>query len=40
MNTASRMRKSGGGSVINLSSIRIVGQGNIHVGYNASRVVG
>jgi NAD(P)-dependent dehydrogenase (short-subunit alcohol dehydrogenase family) len=32
------MRKSGGGSVINLSSISgIVGQGNIHVGYNASK---
>ena len=32
------MRKGGGGSVINLSSISgIVGQGNIHVGYNASK---
>jgi NAD(P)-dependent dehydrogenase (short-subunit alcohol dehydrogenase family) len=32
------MRKGGGGSVINLSSISgIVGQGYIHVGYNASK---
>jgi NAD(P)-dependent dehydrogenase (short-subunit alcohol dehydrogenase family) len=32
------MRKGGRGSVINLSSISgIVGQGNIHVGYNASK---
>jgi NAD(P)-dependent dehydrogenase (short-subunit alcohol dehydrogenase family) len=32
------MKKSGGGSVINLSSISgIVGQGYIHVGYNASK---
>lgn len=32
------MKKSGGGSIINLSSISgIVGQGYIHVGYNASK---
>ena len=32
------MKKSGGGSVINLSSISgIVGQGYLHVGYNASK---
>ena len=32
------MKKNGGGSVINLSSISgIVGQGYIHVGYNASK---
>jgi NAD(P)-dependent dehydrogenase (short-subunit alcohol dehydrogenase family) len=32
------MKKGGSGSVINLSSISgIVGQGNIHVGYNASK---
>lgn len=32
------MKKAGRGSVINLSSVSgIVGQGNIHVGYNASK---
>ena len=32
------MKKSGGGSIVNLSSISgIVGQGYIHVGYNASK---
>jgi len=32
------MKRSGGGSIINLSSISgIVGQGYIHVGYNASK---
>lgn len=32
------MKKAGGGSIVNLSSISgIVGQGYIHVGYNASK---
>ena len=35
---ATAMKKAGGGSIINLSSISgIVGQGYIHVGYNASK---
>ena len=36
--TAAMKRRGRGGSVINLSSVSgIVGQGNIHVGYNASK---
>lgn len=36
--SAPAIRDSGGGSIVNLSSISgIVGQGNIHAGYNASK---